>query len=78
MGFIGKFANALRTDGTDHQETAADEAPDTESAETSSPSARLFRCSTCAKTYVTLSMETCPECEQAIEGIPNERDLGMV
>lgn len=78
MGFIGKFANVLRTDGTDHHETADGETPAAESTETARPSSRLVRCTTCAKTYVTLSMETCPECEQATEGIPNERDLGMV
>lgn len=79
MSFIAKVTSAFRPDGSDANDT-----PDAESREattsqtTSRPSSRLFRCNSCAKTYVTRSMETCPDCDQSIEGIPNERDLGMV
>lgn len=75
MSLITRFTNALRADDPDAAETRDADSPGADSTDTSS---RLFRCTACAKTYVTRSMETCPDCEQSIEGIPNERDLGMV
>lgn len=79
MSFIAKVTRAFRADGTDAVETQESQALDADASEpTTRPSSRLFRCTACAKTYVTRSMENCPDCNQAIEGIPNERDLGMV
>lgn len=79
MSFIAKVTSAFRADGSDTAETQESETLGADASETPTrPSSRLFRCSSCAKTYVTRSMETCPDCNQTIEGIPNERDLGMV
>lgn len=78
MSFIAKVTSAFRPDGSDATTTDSETLDDNASETTTRPSSRLFRCTTCAKTYVTLSMETCPDCNQSIEGIPNERDLGMV
>lgn len=53
-------------------------------AESQSPSERernataaLYTCPACETTYVCETMEACPECGQAAESIPNERDLGL-
>lgn len=37
----------------------------------------LYRCSDCETTYVSETMDSCPECRGPVESIPNERDLGM-
>lgn len=44
--------------------------------ERSAPAA-LYTCPDCETTYVCETMESCPECGQPVESIPNERDLGL-
>lgn len=53
--------------------TGSDDASAAAAAET----AALYTCPDCETTYVAEAMTSCPECGQAVESIPNERDLGL-
>lgn len=43
----------------------------------SEESARLYECTACNRTYISTAMESCPECNQPVRDVPNERDLGQ-
>ena len=78
MGLLETVGDVLKTDSA-HIEgvrEAKREGIETEDAETG-VRPRLYRCSSCDTTYVTLKMEMCPDCGVPLEDIPNERDLGM-
>lgn len=53
--------------------TSSDDASASSAAET----AALYTCPDCETTYVAEAMASCPECGQAVDSIPNERDLGL-
>lgn len=42
------------------------------------PSTRLYRCDPCSRTYVSESMESCPECGETVETTPTGQDLGYL
>lgn len=50
---------------------------DDASASSTDETAALYTCPDCETTYVAEAMASCPECGQAVESIPNERDLGL-
>lgn len=78
MGLIEKVEGFLKTDGDHVEENQEAEKQDTETEEAETQvRTRLYQCSPCETTYVTLQMELCPECGEPLEGIPNESDLGM-
>lgn len=56
----------------------SDAGPDEQPPVKTREKARLFRCHACAETYITIDMDRCPSCEDAVEHIPSERDLGFV
>lgn len=37
----------------------------------------LYRCSVCDTVYISDEMQTCPECEDSVDQVPNERQLGL-
>lgn len=69
MKFIRRIVDVFgsTTDGND----------ETENAETTDP-ASLYECADCDTTYISTEMETCPDCRDGVEAVPNERDLGLV
>ena len=67
---LEKFVGRL----TDSEPKDEEENPNTER----DVNTRLFECSDCAITFVSESMETCPECGQPVHPIQNERDLGLI
>lgn len=62
--------------GTDAESADATGA-DGRSPGDSRPDSRLYHCPDCDTTYISREMDACPACEQAVDGIPNEADLGM-
>lgn len=48
-----------------------------DSEEPSRTESGLYRCPDCDTTYVSETMDSCPECRGTVESIPDERDLGM-
>ena len=46
--------------------------------EESSESAGLYECQACNVTYISDSMDDCPNCRDAVDQVPSERDLGMI
>lgn len=69
MKFIHRIAGVLGS-GTDGNDA-------TERAEPADP-AGLYECADCDTTYISTEMETCPDCRDGVEAVPNERDLGLV
>lgn len=49
-----------------------------ETAEMPREPTHLFRCEACRETYISVGMDRCPACEDDVERIPSERDLGFV
>lgn len=37
----------------------------------------LYSCRECERTYISERMESCPECGERVEPVPNERELGL-
>lgn len=75
---IRKSVAGLLPGGTDD----ADKRLDGDEAETGdtvgTDAAGLYSCSSCGTTYISETMDTCPDCETAVESVPTEADLGMV
>lgn len=40
--------------------------------------ASLFECTECDTTYICEEMESCPECNNDVDHVPNERELGLI
>jgi rubrerythrin len=79
MDILGKLAAFFKRDGA--QDAAASPRTEDQDDDPARPetqqSTQLYRCSECAKTYVSSALESCPECGSTLEAVPNERDLGM-
>lgn len=69
MKFIRRIADVLGSDADGNDATESDDAPDP---------AGLYECEDCDTTYISTEMETCPDCRDGVEAVPNERDLGLV
>lgn len=59
------------------EEPEGEEEPEVEDTDGTN-GAGLFNCASCGTTYISESMDACPDCETAVESIPSEVDLGMV
>jgi rubrerythrin len=41
-------------------------------------STTLYECPACETVYISEGMESCPECGDGVEHVPDEREIGLV
>lgn len=51
--------------------------PDEEGEDERGPT-ELYECEPCGTTYISGSMEECPNCGRSVEPVRSERELGMI
>lgn len=71
--FVQRLKTYLGKEGREEQ-TASTEESVSDGGQTS----RLFACKDCNSTYIATDMESCPECGDELQVVPNEKDLGLV
>lgn len=71
MSIARKVVDVLSTGST--QEPEPSESEESERAER----AGLFECEPCSTTFIDDEMADCPYCDDAVERVPTERELGM-
>lgn len=56
--------------------TVTDQMPVVEFQSSETIQTRLYTCTDCAITYIASEMDSCPECQMALEEVPSGSELG--
>lgn len=71
MSIAKKVADLIPSSGPTPAESSEDTEEDTGGTE-------LFECEPCGTTYISETLEECPNCGASVESVRSERDLGML
>jgi rubrerythrin len=70
MSFVQRIHRLFTEKGINHSRERT-EAP-------AQPDSQLYRCESCDTTYISGTMDTCPQCDTPVETTPTERELGYI